>query len=229
MVKGLSAKLYTQAQAGMLRNGEASYNNLGAAIGVDAKWQINDKNAIVGGYEFGAGTTLSANARLGYQRSLGNKSSLVFTGNATVNGSLYQRDSYDIHVENTADVNGKIHQIDNFDKSDNWKRKSTILSGRVGFNKDTKWGGYEVGAEAGYRDSMSPSIHGTGGSKKTFDLGNGKTQEVQTHFEYGREGVKGAFVSPYANVKVNLSADGALQAIGKADIHEVKAGIRWTF
>ena len=188
MTKGLSLNVYTQANAGMLKNSEkATYTNLGASAGFNVNANFDGKNSLIYGAEVGAGTAVTAKAEIGYKRALSKNSNLVFTGNFSYDKSLTRTDNYNVHIDNNAEINGKKYQIDLIDKNYNWKPDNLQYGGRVGYNKETKWGGYEVGAEVGYRTNSSPEFHKASGSKITFDLDDGSQQDIETHYEYGRQ------------------------------------------
>ena len=229
MVKGLSANAYTQANAGALRNGENSiYSNLGASVGIDTKLQLDKKNAIFGQFEFGAGTALTGNARLGYQRALSNNTNLVFAANAALGNSLTKTENSSVHIDNKANINDKIYQMDKIDKTFDWKPGNISFSGQVGFNKNAKWGSYELGAELGYEHSSSVEYSLKGGSHADVLIGEQKT-EIQTAYDYNRKEQEGMYISPYATARIDLNKKGNWQAIGKADIHEIKVGLRYNF
>ena len=207
MGKGLSMNFYTQANAGMLRNADNTiYNNLGATVGTEAKLKLNDKNLIFGGVEIGAGTALSAEAMVGYKRKLDKKVDLVFTANASVNKSLTEKDKFNF---------GYVHDY-------------SVTQDGVTLNRNTKWGNYELGLEFGYEKALSKDIKGQINSKTSVDINETTYSETAT-FNYNRKPEEGFYASPYAKAKINLSKNGAWQAIGKVDFHELKAGVRWNF
>ncbi len=222
--------LYGQANTGFLRNSDgAVYSNTGATVGFGASSSMGKKSALFTNIEAGIGTAITANAKIGYKRALNKNSNLVFSGNFSYDKSLTRSDNYNVRIDNNAMVNGKKYQLDLIDKNYNWKPDNLQYSGKVGYNKETKWGGYEVGAEVGYRTNSSPDFYTASGSKSSFDLGENKTYDISTHYEYGRDRKEGVFATPYGNIHANLTTNGALQAIGKADIHEVKVGLRYNF
>ena len=229
MTKGLSLNVYTQANAGMLKNSEkVTYNNLGASAGFNVDANFDGKNSLIYGAEVGAGTAVTAKAEIGYKRALSKNSNLVFTANFAYDKSLTKTDSYSVHIDNNATVNGKKYQLDLIDENYSWKRDNLQYGGRVGYNKETKWGGYEVGAELGYRTNTSPEFHTASGSKSSFDLGEGKKYDIATHYEYGRDRKEGVYGTPYGKIHANLTSNGALQAIGEANSREIKVGLRYS-
>ena len=232
MGKGLSMNFYTQANAGMLRNADNTiYNNLGATVGTEAKLKLNDKNLIFGGVEIGAGTALSAEAMVGYKRKLDKKVDLVFTANASVNKSLTEKDKFNFgYVHDYSVTQDGVTQtdVDNGNVNESWHPGNLKLNGTYGLNRNTKWGNYELGLEFGYEKALSKDIKGQINSKTSVDINETTYSETAT-FNYNRKPEEGFYASPYAKAKINLSKNGAWQAIGKVDFHELKAGVRWNF
>ena len=232
MGKGLSLNVYTQANAGVIRNSDgAFFSKIGAGVGLDVEANFDGKNSLIYGANGSAGTAVSTNAYVGYKRALGNNSNLVFTGNFSYDKSLTKTDSYNVHIDNNATVNGKKYQLDLINKNESWKPDNMQYGGRVAFNKETKWGGYEVGAEVGYMTNSSPEFHKAGGSKTTLDFADGKKYDIASEYEYGRERSEGMYGAINGKIHANLNKSKSLQIFGEgnlgANVHKVEVGIKY--
>lgn len=232
MTKGLSGNLYTQANAGILRNLQHStYANIGASVGGNAKMELGKGFSIIGGAEIGAGTALTASAKLGYQIKIKNNSNVVFTVNAAYDKSLNKNEKVEFNAEHHFSVTDNITEVNKtnyINDTLDYKPSNLRIFGQMGYNKDTKWGGYEVGLEGGYSRCQTGNFDKKYTSTINVEL-NGQTYSEEQVFTYHREQLNDDYVSPYAKAKINLNKSGDLQAIGKADLHNVQAGIRYTF
>ena len=232
MSKGLSLNIYTQANAGLLRNSDgASFSKIGAGAGLDVEANFDGKNSLIYGARGGAGTAISTDAYVGYKRSLGNNSNLVFTGNFSYDKSLTKTDSYNVPIDNSATVNDKKYQLDLINKDYSWKPDNMQYGGRVAFNKETKWGGYEVGAEVGYMTNSSPEFHKAGSSKMTFDSPDGSKYDITTGYEYVRERKEGMYAAINGKIHKNLNKNKSLQIFCEgnlgANVRKVEVGIKY--
>ncbi len=227
MGKGLSLNVYTQANAGLLRNADGNtYSNVGVSLGADGKAMLSQKDAIIGGVQVGTGTAMTADASIGYQRNIGNRSELKFTANASYNRSLTNTKTYTTTSEINLNFNGQEQKIQGL-SSTSWHPSNLTFSGKASFNKTTSWGGYEVGVEAGYQNSLSPDI--TFKSETTL-LDQSKDVSIMTGSHHSIKHIGSGFVAFDAGIHANLTKNGALQAFAEGNTKRgVEGGIRFTF
>ena len=234
-----AGKFYAQVNTGILRNADKeSYGNTGVTLGARGTLFFGQgKDAIYGQAEAGAGTVMSAEATLGYERQLGKGFSLDVSGNASIDHSRTKTNNMLVeqrYTINANDKNGQPSQVTgNHLFITTWHPGQVKFNGRAMVKKNTSWGSFGAGLEAGYRTSTAPEINVHQEINYT-DPNN--QQREKSVLDMSKKPGKGAYATFVASADANLGKVFNAPKLDKFDIRanvaagqEASIGLRYTF
>ena len=238
VLKNVKVTGYTGVQAGIIRNSaKENFLSSGAILG----GEVSYKRAFARTQVMG-GTTLGAEAQIGYEFDLGRNMGLELSaktqmyknlvsdlGSTTQTAEFHHNAEYSIvNEQGQAEI---ISQSFDENHTSSWKHGMQQTGVKAQLNFGSQKAQFGVGVEAGTRNSLRPNISFSSNINSTIEIKAGdKTVDVQNLAKLTAvkvdNGAKG-YVTPTLTAKVNLGKGFSLNA--NADLYQGQAGIRYNF